>query len=145
MQPAHRTLTRHHLQPQLRPMISGKPTLHLAGVKLKRFCKWDPHDALDRVVILRSTADADSVQAHCPCHVLMTIDFRQVQRRVTLEDFLLLVQSTSRNTTRYHVVFSQCYWFVYKISAIHGSPCGEYLVYFVLNWDFLFLNPSDLY
>ncbi len=35
--------------------------LHRAGAKLKRFCKWEPPDALDRVVILRSTADADSV------------------------------------------------------------------------------------
>ncbi len=35
--------------------------LHRAGAKLKRFCKWDPPDALDRVVILRSTVDADSV------------------------------------------------------------------------------------
>ncbi|PBK63716.1 hypothetical protein ARMSODRAFT_523429 [Armillaria solidipes] len=57
----------------------------------------------------------------------MTMDFRQVQRRVTLEHFLLLIQTTSRNTTRYHVIFAQCCWFAYTIWTVLQMDTGAHV------------------
>lgn len=101
--------------------------LHRAGAKLKRFSRWAAPGALDRVIILRSTADADIVQAHCPYRVLMTMDLRQVEQRVTLEDFLLLIDTTSSNTTVYHVIFAQCYWFAYTIWTVLQMATGAHV------------------
>ncbi|KAK0194647.1 hypothetical protein F5146DRAFT_446464 [Armillaria mellea] len=90
--------------------------LHRAGAKFKRFSKGDPPGALDRVIVLSSPAGADDVQAHCPYHVLMTMVFGQIH--VTLEDFLLLIDTISSNTTQYHLIFAQCYWFAYTIWTV---------------------------
>ncbi|KAK0499032.1 hypothetical protein EDD18DRAFT_59872 [Armillaria luteobubalina] len=92
--------------------------IHRAGARLKGFSKFKAPDALDRVIILRNIADADAAQNHCPYHILMIMDFRQDQRRVTLEDFLLLVHTTSSNTKVYHLIFAQCYWFAYTIWTV---------------------------
>ncbi|KAK0460657.1 uncharacterized protein EV420DRAFT_222411 [Desarmillaria tabescens] len=103
--------------------------IHRAGAKLKRVTKWDPPDALDRLVILRNIGEALNVQGQCAYDVLMTMDLRQAPRRVTLEHFLLLVQTTSRNTPLYHLIFSQCYWFAYTIWKVleleTGAPVAQ--------------------
>ncbi|KAK0484467.1 hypothetical protein IW261DRAFT_838719 [Armillaria novae-zelandiae] len=92
--------------------------LHRAGARLKSFSKFKAPSALDRVVILRSIADAATVQDHCPYYVLRTMDLSQVRRRITLEDFLLVVRTTSENTKQYHVIFAQCYWFAFTIWTV---------------------------
>ncbi|KAK0460645.1 uncharacterized protein EV420DRAFT_1746863 [Desarmillaria tabescens] len=72
--------------------------IHRAGAKLKRISKWQPSAALDRVIILRNTSEAFDEQGQCPFDILMTMDLRPAQRRVTLEHFLLLIKTTSNNT-----------------------------------------------
>ncbi|KAG7445278.1 uncharacterized protein BT62DRAFT_933115 [Guyanagaster necrorhizus] len=101
--------------------------LHRFGAKVKNFSKWYPIDAFDRVVILRSIDEALEVQGGCPYHCLMTMDFRQAQRRVTLEHFLLLLQTTSTNTVEYHLIFAQCYWFAYTIWKVLDLEAASHI------------------
>ncbi|KAK0224136.1 hypothetical protein IW262DRAFT_1459190 [Armillaria fumosa] len=85
-----------------------KNRIHRAGAKLK------------------GIGDADAAQDHCPYHGLMTMDFRQVQRHVTLEDFLRLVYTTSLNTEWYHLIFAQYYWFAYTIWTVLQLAMGAH-------------------
>ncbi|KAG7439415.1 uncharacterized protein BT62DRAFT_939017 [Guyanagaster necrorhizus] len=101
--------------------------LHHFGAKVKNFSKWYPIDAFDRVVILRSIDEALEVQGGCPYHCLMTMDFSQAQRRVTLEHFLLLLQTTSTNTVVYHLIFAQCYWFAYTIWKVLDMEAAPHI------------------
>ncbi|KAK0460659.1 uncharacterized protein EV420DRAFT_1641199 [Desarmillaria tabescens] len=94
--------------------------IHRAGAEIKRFSKWDPPDALDRIVILRNITEALDVQGQCTYNVLMTMDLHLTQRRVTLEHFLLLVRTTSRNVPP----DSQCYWFAYTVWTVLELETG---------------------
>lgn len=82
---------------------------HRSIAKVKIATKGDPPDALDRLIILPNKRD---VAAHFD--VLMTMDLTQSQR-VTLERFVHLLRTTSRNTPQYHLIFAQCYWYAYTI------------------------------
>ncbi|KAK0230015.1 hypothetical protein EDD85DRAFT_957151 [Armillaria nabsnona] len=64
----------------------------------RRFRKWDPPDALNRLVILRNIGEALHVQDQCTYDIVMSMDLRQAPRHATLEDFLVLIQTTSTNT-----------------------------------------------
>ncbi|KAK0207789.1 hypothetical protein IW262DRAFT_1418116 [Armillaria fumosa] len=50
----------------------------------------------------------------------MTMDLTRSENSqpVALENFTHIIQTTSRNTPRYHYIFAQCYWFVYTIWKI---------------------------
>ncbi|KAK0186305.1 hypothetical protein F5146DRAFT_126106 [Armillaria mellea] len=82
---------------------------HRSIAKVKIATKGDPPDALDRLIILPKRSDVG-----VEFYVLMTMEFTSSQR-VTLERFTRLLQTTSRNTPQYHLIFAQCYWYAYTI------------------------------
>ncbi|SJL10745.1 uncharacterized protein ARMOST_14139 [Armillaria ostoyae] len=90
--------------------------LHRTGNRSKR---WDPPSGLDRLVILCNPNEARNVQGRCAYDVLMTMD---LPRSVTLEDFLVLVRTTSSNAPRRRAT-SQSYRFAYTIWK--GSRDGD--------------------
>ncbi len=97
---------------------SATPTWHTQSrahrsiAKVKEIAtKGDTPDALDRLIIFPNRRD---VVAHWQFDVLMTMDLTQSQK-VTLEHFTHLLQTTSKNTPQYHLIFAQCYWYAYTI------------------------------
>ncbi|KAK0207657.1 hypothetical protein IW262DRAFT_1418551 [Armillaria fumosa] len=99
--------------PNLKPSPSS---VHCSATVVKDITKGDPPDALDRLVIFpKREAFAREMEKY-PFDVLMVMDFTQSQsEKLTLERFAHLLQTTSRNTPQYHVIFSQCYWYAYTI------------------------------
>ncbi|KAK0440913.1 uncharacterized protein EV420DRAFT_1125981 [Desarmillaria tabescens] len=82
---------------------------HRSIAKVKTITKEDPPDALDRLIVLPKRSDIA-----LEFDVLLTMDLSQSQN-VTLERFAHLLQTTSRNTPLYHLIFAQCYWYAFTI------------------------------
>ncbi|KAK0238435.1 hypothetical protein EDD85DRAFT_788800 [Armillaria nabsnona] len=85
--------------------------IHRSGAKVKRSIKGDLPEALDRLIILPNSDAIAKELGNCPFHILM-MDLTQSQVKVTLEQFVHLLQTASRNTPQYNVIFAQCYWVV---------------------------------
>ncbi|PBK63717.1 hypothetical protein ARMSODRAFT_523425 [Armillaria solidipes] len=94
--------------------------LHRTSNRSKR---WDPPSGLDRLVILCNPNEARNVQGRCAYDVLMTMD---LPRSVTLEDFLVLVRTTSSNAPRRRAT-SQSYRFAYTIWKVLEMETGAHV------------------
>ncbi|KAK0189296.1 hypothetical protein F5146DRAFT_1140863 [Armillaria mellea] len=89
--------------------------IHSSAV-VKELSKGDPPDALDRLIIFPNKEAFAREMENYPFDVLMIMDLTSSQsEKVTLERFVHLLQTTSRNTPKYHFIFSQCYWYAYTI------------------------------
>ncbi|KAK0484191.1 hypothetical protein EDD18DRAFT_1467508 [Armillaria luteobubalina] len=116
--------------PTIEPTTTSSPStstswhspsrLQRSGAKVKRITKGDAPYALDRLSIF---ADRNSIKKELgkvKFDVLMTMDLTHSQnpRPMTIEVLTHILQTTSRNTPRYHYLFAQCYWFAYTIWKI---------------------------
>ncbi|PBK63724.1 hypothetical protein ARMSODRAFT_1088327 [Armillaria solidipes] len=76
--------------------------------KFNIFRKWDPPDLLSRLVLLRNISEALKVQNRCAYDIVMSMDLHRAPRHVTLEDFLVLIQTTSMNTPPNFTPYTIC-------------------------------------
>ncbi len=76
--------------------------------KFNIFKKWDPPDPLSRLVLLRNISEALKVQDRCAYDIVMSMDLRPAPRHVTLEDFLVLIQTASMYTLPNFTPYTTC-------------------------------------
>ncbi|KAK0497452.1 hypothetical protein EDD18DRAFT_1162269 [Armillaria luteobubalina] len=94
-------------------------SIHSSATVVKDLTKGDPPDAVDRLVIFPNREAFERETQKYPFDVIMVMDLTRSQsEKLTLERFAHLLQTTSRNTPQYHVIFSQCYWYAYTIWRI---------------------------
>ncbi|KAK0497449.1 hypothetical protein EDD18DRAFT_1162257 [Armillaria luteobubalina] len=87
--------------------------IQCSGAKLKSISKGGAPNALDELIILPNRNAIAGELGNHPFEVLMTMDLTRSQ--LTLERFIHLLRTTSRNTPQYHFIFAQCYWYAYTI------------------------------
>ncbi|KAK0488531.1 hypothetical protein IW261DRAFT_1439892 [Armillaria novae-zelandiae] len=101
------------------PKGFSSSSVHSSATVVKDLTKGDPPDALDRLVIFPNKEAFEREMARYPYDVILSMDLTHSQsEKLTLERFAHLLQTTSRNTPQYHVMFSQCYWYAYTIWRI---------------------------
>lgn len=92
--------------------------------RIENFSKWDPVDVFDKLIILNTIDEAFDVQGRYPYDVLMTMDLSLGQRPITLEHFLLLSKTTTKDTIASPFIYAQCSWFAHTIRTVLQLETG---------------------